>query len=125
VIFNSSKDEVVEEYLIEQLQYTGAESYSNTSVKSKLSLNHPCKELVWVLQLDSNVAPNKNRWSDYTNSGDSDSNYYAGSDLLASGKLQLNGHDRFDERDAKYFNVVNSATKNNEIFFTQKHIMCF
>ena len=106
MIFNSSKDEVVEEYLIEQLQYTGAESYSNTSVKSKLSLNHPCKELVWVLQLDSNVATNKNRWSDYTNSGDSDTNYYAGTDLLSSGKLQLNGHDRFDERDAKYFNVV-------------------
>ena len=118
MIFNSSKDEVVEEYLIEQLQYTGAESYSNTSVKSKLSLNHPCTELVWVLQLDSNVATNKNRWSDYTNSGDSDTDYYAGSDVLSSGKLQLNGHDRFDERDAKYFNVVNFATKNNEI-------MCF
>jgi len=101
--------QVQHEYLIEQLQYTGAESYSNTSVKSKLSLNHPCKELVWVLQLDSNVADN--RWTDYTNG----SSAYAGEDVLSSAKLQLNGHDRFDERDATYFNVVNFATKSNEI----------
>jgi hypothetical protein len=98
--------QVQHEYLIEQLQYTGAESYSNTSIKSKLSLNHPCKELVWVLQLDSNVNGGKNRWADYTNSGDTSSNFYAGHDLLVSGKLQLNGHDRFDERAARYFNVV-------------------
>ena len=88
------------------MQYTGAESYSNTSVKSKLSLNHPCKEIVWVLQLDSNVNNGANRWSDYTNSGDQGTNFYAGTDLLVSGKLQLNGHDRFDERAGSYFNVV-------------------
>jgi len=93
---------VVTEYLIEQLQYTGAESYSNTSVKSKLSLNHPCKELIWVMQPDSNVAANVNRWSDFTDG----TTPYAGDDILSSGKLQLNGHDRFDERDATYFNVV-------------------
>lgn len=87
--------QVQHEYLIEQLQYTGAESYSNSSIKSKLSLNHPCKELVWVLQLDSAIDDNAH--TDYTN---------AGNDILASGKLQLNGHDRFDERDATYFNVV-------------------
>jgi hypothetical protein len=98
--------QVQHEYLVEQLQYTGAESYSNTSVKSKLSLNHPCKELVWVLQLDSNVNNGANRWSDYTNSGDQGTNFYAGTDLLVSGKLQLNGHDRFDERAGSYFNVV-------------------
>ena len=101
--------QVQHEYLIEQLQYTGAESYSNTSVKSKLSLNHPCKELIWVLQLDSNVADN--RWTDFTDG----SSPYAGEDVLSSAKLQLNGHDRFDERDATYFNVVNFATKSNDI----------
>ena len=40
---------------------------------------------------------------------------YAGEDVLSSAKLQLNGHDRFDERDATYFNVVNFATKSNDI----------
>ena len=42
--------QVAHEYLIEQLQFTGAESFSNSSVKSKLNFNHPCKDLVWVVQ---------------------------------------------------------------------------
>ena len=44
------------EYLIEQLQYTGAESIGSSSNKIKLNFNHPCKELVWVVQPDMHVA---------------------------------------------------------------------
>ncbi len=43
------------EYLIEQLQYTGAESITSSSNKIQLNFNHPCKELVWVVQRDSFV----------------------------------------------------------------------
>ena len=43
------------EYLIEQLQFTGDESVGSSSNKIKLNLNHPCKELVWVVQPDANV----------------------------------------------------------------------
>jgi len=43
------------EYLIEQLQFTGDESIGSTSNKIKLNFNHPCKELVWVVQKDSIV----------------------------------------------------------------------
>jgi len=43
------------EYLIEQLQYTGAESVNSSSNKIKLNFNHPCKELIWVVQPDANV----------------------------------------------------------------------
>ena len=43
------------EYLIEQLQFTGDESVGSSSNKIKLNFNHPCKELVWVVQPDSNV----------------------------------------------------------------------
>ncbi len=43
------------EYLIEQLQYTGAESVGSSSNKIRLNFNHPCKELVWVVQPDCNV----------------------------------------------------------------------
>ena len=44
------------EYLIEQLQYTGDESIGSSSNKIKLNFNHPCKELVWVVQPDAHVA---------------------------------------------------------------------
>lgn len=44
------------EYLIEQLQFTGDESIGSSSNKIKLNFNHPCKELVWVVQPDANVS---------------------------------------------------------------------
>ena len=88
--------QVSHEYLIEQLQFTGDESISSTSNKIKLNFNHPCKELVWVVQPDGNVARGVS--FDYT---DSDS-----ANCTASAKLQLNGHDRFSERFGKYFNLV-------------------
>lgn len=87
--------QVQHEYLIEQLQFTGAESFSNSAVKSKLALNHPCKELVWTLQSDANAAAND--WSNYT---------FSGAEPVDNAKLQLNGHDRFSSRDAGYFNLV-------------------
>jgi hypothetical protein len=43
------------EYLIEQLQFTGAESITSSSNKIQLNFNHPVKELVWVCQRDSFV----------------------------------------------------------------------
>ena len=44
------------EYLIEQLQFTGDESIGSSSNKVKLNFNHPCKELVFVVQPDENVS---------------------------------------------------------------------
>ena len=43
------------EYLIEQLQFTGDESIGSASNKIKLNFNHPCKELIWVVQPDTHV----------------------------------------------------------------------
>ena len=43
------------EYLITQLQFTGDESVGSSSNKIKLNFNHPCKELIWVVQPDQNV----------------------------------------------------------------------
>ena len=43
------------EYLIEQIQFTGDESVGSSSNKIKLNFNHPVKELIWVVQPDSNV----------------------------------------------------------------------
>jgi hypothetical protein len=43
------------EYLIEQVQYTGAESITSSSNKIQLNFNHPVKEIQWVVQRDSFV----------------------------------------------------------------------
>ena len=189
------------EYLIEQLQFTGAESVNSSSNKIKLNFNHPVKELIWVVQPDSNVsipdtqAVGGPQWFNYTdaldftpytgtpqnplgegltgtgllqgagsmtqslfgsqqgitvvdqgsgfsntidgqppglvqnsnlpgnpqvanlanaalatawNIGLSSGNYLLdrGLNPVASAKIQLNGHDRFSEREGRYFNLV-------------------
>lgn len=84
--------QVQHEYLIEQLQFTGAESVSGSSYKSKLALNHPCKELVWVVHQAANQP------SDFA---DNETEH-----TVLDAKLQLNGQDRFSTRPGSYFNLV-------------------
>lgn len=65
--------QVSHEYLIEQLQFTGDESTSNTNNKFKLNFNHPTKEIIWVVQPDDNVAdtaPWGKQWFNYTDAWD-------------------------------------------------------
>ena len=50
------------EYLIEQVQYTGAESITSSSNKIQLNFNHPVKELQWVVQRDSFVDCSTSPW---------------------------------------------------------------
>jgi hypothetical protein len=86
--------QVSHEYLIEQVQFTGDESVSSVSNKIKLNFNHPCKELVWVVQRDASGVEK----FDYTDA--------SGLNPVLIAKLQLNGHDRFSERMGRYFNLV-------------------
>ena len=112
------------EYLIEQLQFTGDESVGSSSNKIKLNFNHPCKELVWVVQRDSFVACDDatvNPWkgqqpfnfSDWWDRSVLESGYsvtrfegMAGKNPCITALLQLNGHDRFQVREGRYFNEV-------------------
>ena len=64
--------QVSHEYLIEQLQFTGDESTVNTNVKVKLNFNHPCKELIWVVQRDDVCKLGYNQWNNYTDDFDLD-----------------------------------------------------
>ena len=116
--------QVSHEYLIETLQYTGAESINSSSNKLKLNFNHPCKELVWVVQRDSYVSCDDavvNPWkgqqpfnySDWWDRSALESGYsvtrvegMAGKNPVVTGLLQLNGHDRFQVREGRYFNEV-------------------
>jgi hypothetical protein len=93
--------QVAHEYLIEQLQFTGEESVTSSSNKIKLDFNHPVKELVWVVQNPS--------YLDCTGQDNKPYNYSTvnlSSNPTAVAKIQLNGHDRFSEREGSYFNYV-------------------
>jgi len=97
--------QVSHEYLIEQLQF---QSFSSTKTMD-LNFNHPVKELIWTSSKNTNT--------------DSISTFVAAAaaaavtgvnqklragnrepaSLTGTFQLKLNGHDRFKERDTKYF----------------------
>jgi len=58
--------QVSHEYLIDQLQFTGEETFTGSTFKSRLNFNHPVKELVWVVQRTDVVDNNVNQWCNYT-----------------------------------------------------------
>ena len=97
------------EYLIEQLQFTGSDTISanvNNMKSIRMNFNHPCKELVWVVKptpaSDATATPYWNNFS--TQAGNN--NIYIGKNPVEKAKVQLNGNDRFAERDGKYFSLV-------------------
>ena len=99
--------QVSHEYLIEQLQFTGEETLTGSNEKIRLNFNHPVKELVWVARLED--AETQCQWSNFTTGtvvGGGADGAYTGGDPMELAKLQLNGHDRFAERTARYFNLV-------------------
>ena len=188
--------QVSHEYLIEQLQFTGDESVTQTNVKVKLNFNHPCKELVWVVQLDdavtqtpSNAKVNGRQWFNYTDRTDAtpyatndpmnlnnlldgiidtdpsdigaandltmgvntgvatagtaiggsthtstgafgllgihNNAYDTGMNPVIRAKLQLNGHDRFSEREGRYFNLVQPYQHHTRVPCTGVNVYSF
>lgn len=92
------------EYLIEQIQYTPTIGIpaSNASIPARVEFNHPIREFIFVLQ--RNVMQSYHEWFNYSSLAISETGRRT--DLLASALLQLDGQDRFDERDAGYFRLV-------------------
>lgn len=95
------------EYLIEQLQFNGVESISNSNVRQKVTFAHPTKELYWVLQPAANTDNMANRWSDFTDNG-TGTNEYNGGQTMADCRIQVNTHDRLSQRNASYYNLIQS-----------------
>ncbi len=132
---------VSHEYLIEQLQFTGDESTSNSQYKVKLNFNHPCKELIWVVQPEANATAKE--WFNFTNASASlsgvnvfagapggtnaaiTSAVYGGVNPVVSAKILLNGHDRFAERSGSYFNLVQPYQHHTNIPATGINVYSF
>jgi hypothetical protein len=93
------------EYLIEQLQFTGSDtigaSTDPASMKSvRMTFNHPCKELIWTVK-SNDASTYWNNFSDNKNNV-----YIVGENPVLKAKIQLNGNDRFAERNGTYFSYV-------------------
>jgi len=101
--------QVSHEYLIEQLQTTGTCSFSQKTSKVNINLNfnHPCKELLWVVQNQAQKGTYNFTQNNGNKGGDRpDIETTPTVEFVKTAKLQLNGHDRFRERQGSYFRCV-------------------
>ena len=95
------------EYLIEQLQFTGADSITSSgeSMKSiRMNFNHPCKELVWTIKDTTTDV----YWNNYSSAGNGlhNNDHLDSTNPVTSAKIMLNGNDRFATRKGDYFSLV-------------------
>ena len=108
--------QVSHEYLIEQLQFNNITSVcaGEQCANIELRFNHPCKELVWVVQPQEKDNTNCVNGLVSTTTGYANTPFrfsqWSGQDdqrdTVCKAKLQLNGHDRFTEREGTYFRCV-------------------
>ena len=112
------------EYLIEQLQHTGPEAVKSTG-NYRLNFNHPVKELVWVVRpTDNDVLEFGTSELKVTQDNMIDFPWAKTStDMFGTCKLQLNGHDRFTERSASYFRLVQPYQHHTRI--PNKYVYCY
>jgi hypothetical protein len=96
------------EYLIEQLQFTGADSITSSgdSMKSiRMNFNHPCKELVWTIRKSDDSV----YWNNYSTAGGASvisNDHLDSTNPVTNAKIMLNGNDRFATRKGDYFSLV-------------------
>ena len=96
------------EYLIEQVQYTNSIPIDAgaTTVQVPMEFNHPIRELYWVVQ--RNAAVNAHQWFNYTNLANGESSMAINNyqNLITSALIKLDGFDRFDQRNADFFRLI-------------------
>jgi hypothetical protein len=92
--------------LIEQFQEFGGINKIETinNISAPFYFNHPVKELLWIYQSD--YAQSINIHNDYTTGVGYNEELLDKSEAFYSIQLKFNGNDRFDERRAPYFRLV-------------------
>jgi hypothetical protein len=114
-------------YLIEQLQFSGKEAIRGGSDRFRLNFNHPTKMLVWCVESEKNYAgvyaypgvaavtanAKGMQYGQANDLNNAEEGIWCGRNPIASGKLVLNGHDRFKEREGYYFDTVQTYQHMN------------
>ena len=99
-------------YLIEQVQYNEKESFpsNTTDRKFKLDFNLPVKAIYWVVQLEKTKRDN-----DIFNFSDTVNYNVTKGDPITKALLQMNGSERFEQREAKYFRLIQPFQKHTTV----------
>jgi len=113
------------EYLIDQVQYTGAESHTAAvaTLNSRQTFNHPVQELIWICQRDAVVAAGVNEWFNFSGNETAATAGSLTTDPYTTMQLQLNGHDRTLAHQAQYYRLVQPYQHHSR--FPQLYIYCY
>jgi hypothetical protein len=96
--------QVSHEYLIEQVQRQDFTVPENpTDLRCKLKLNHPVKELIWVIRKDKWGENKGTKPQMLSFSFDTNSLFVIPYTINTEVRLILNGHDRFEKQTIDYF----------------------
>lgn len=98
------------EMLIEQVQFNTPIGIPNGSghVNFSMEFNHPLKELMWVVpsEFECGNSAIGNDYFNYTGAYEIGPNYPPIIEAFSKATLLLNGQERFDERPAEYFRLL-------------------
>lgn len=91
------------EYIIDQIQFNGAQSLAayTTSETITLDYNNPVKAIYWIIRNETYLDVNSNTGNKITKYES-----FNGGDTFNTFKIQLDNNDRFEERKANYFRLV-------------------
>lgn len=110
------------EYLIEQVQFSENIPLIGSSNNTKLTFNHPVKELIWVVQNTTRL------WNNFTDKEGSSAGHVTDTtpnNPILNATLQFNGHDRFTQRSGTYFNCVQPYQHHSNIPVTGINVYSF
>lgn len=95
------------EYLIDQIFYNGAETINGLQQSYTIGFTQPCKEIVWVSQLNLSLNNRNNDIFNYTDSLITDANgNYIGKNIILQETILFNGHERISLRSSDYFSKI-------------------
>jgi hypothetical protein len=99
-------------YLIEQIQESGIESLSENTITQKFNLNFnlPVKELFWTIQLNR-----VNRTNDLFNYSNTVADGINQDNIMDKCVILMNGLERFQERKAEYFRLIQPYYKHTRV----------
>ena len=124
------------EYLIEQIQVSAHSLFSAGNKDSgqelhhqvSLELNHPIKELIWVIQNSSVLTKRPyggNEWFNFSDREYNPNEVYE--DPLITAKIMLEGKDRCELRSAEYYRIVQPFQRHTNVpnNFIYVYSFCF
>lgn len=89
------------EYLIEQLIFNTREIINGFEQTFNVGFSQPCKEIIWISQLESNI--HNNDHFNYSNSIFENNN---DQNTIIKETILFNGHERVSFRDSEYFTLI-------------------